>query len=433
MQILDTRTTDPVEIRARLTRSASLGDAAKEAAVRDIIEDVRARGDEALMVYGRRWDCPTLETLRVAPEAIAAAHSGCDPALLETIRGAKANIERFHRQQLPRSWFDGSQDGIILGQLVQPVGTVGLYVPGGTAAYPSTVLMTAVPALVAGVDRIVLCSPADRDGNVNPLVLAAAHECGITDVFAVGGAQAIGAMAYGTQSVPQVDVICGPGNIYVLLAKKLVVGSVNIESLPGPSEICVVADDSANPRFVAADMLSQAEHGGIGASSAAVLITPSRALAAAVQTEITKQTATQSRRAILEKALEDAGLIVITCDIDEALDLANLMAPEHLELEFADAWNRLSKVRNAGAIMIGPWSTEPVADYWAGPSHVLPTGGSARFYGPLSVDVFLKKSSIVCYDETRLREAAPNVIRFAEAEGLSAHANAVRVRTEDAK
>ncbi|HEY3413727.1 MAG TPA: histidinol dehydrogenase [Armatimonadota bacterium] len=431
MQVIDTRTTSAREIRARLTRSASLGDAAKEAAVRDIIEDVRARGDEALLDYGRRWDCPKLETLRITPEAIAAAHAACDPTLLETMRGSKANIERFHRQQMPRSWFDGAQDGIILGQLVQPVHTVGLYVPGGTAAYPSTVLMTAVPALVAGVSRIIICTPPDKSGQVNPLVLAAAHECGISDVFAVGGAQAIGAMAYGTETVPGVDVICGPGNIYVLLAKKMVVGSVNIESLPGPSEICVVADDTANPRFVAADMLSQAEHGGVGASSAAVLITPSRALADAVQAELARQAATQSRRAILEQALEEAGLIVITRDVDEALDLANLMAPEHLELEIENAWNRLSKVRNAGAIMIGPWSTEPVADYWAGPSHVLPTSGTARFYGPLSVDIFLKKSSIVCYDEARLREAAPNVIRFAEAEGLDAHANAVRVRVED--
>lgn len=432
MQVLDTAKTPLTEIRARLTRSATLADAEKEAAVRAIIEDVRARGDDALLDYGRRWDCPTLEALRVPEASIAAAHAACDPALLNTMRGAIANIRRFHEQQMPRSWFDNSRPGVILGQQVQPVGTVGLYVPGGTAAYPSTVLMTAVPARVAGVERIVVCSPADRSGAVHPLVLAAAHECGVSEVYAVGGAQAIGAMAFGTATVPGVDVICGPGNIYVLLAKKLVVGVVNIESLPGPSEICVVADDTANPRFVAADMLSQAEHGGVGAHSTAVLITPSRRLAEAVCEETARQTESQSRRAILEGALEEGGLVVIASSVDEAIALANVMAPEHLELEIADPWTHLGKVRNAGAIMIGPWSTEPVADYWAGPSHVLPTGGSARFYGPLSVDVFLKKSSIVCYDEARLKEAAPHVIRFAEAEGLTAHAHAVRVRMEDA-
>jgi len=411
-------------------RSAALADPEKEAAVRAILDDVRARGDEALLEYGRRWDAPDLSALSVPENAIRAAHAACDPALLETMRLAKANIERFHVQQLPKSWFDASRPGVILGQLVQPVSTVGLYVPGGTAAYPSTVLMTVVPALVAGVERIVVCSPAGRDGRVNPLVLAAAHECGISEVFAVGGAQAIGAMAFGTGTVPRADVICGPGNIYVLLAKKLVVGTVNIESLPGPSEICVVADDSANPRFVAADLLSQAEHGGVGAHSTAVLITPSEALADAVLEEVRKQTATQARRGILEQALGEGGLVVVTKDVDEALELANVMAPEHLELEVEDPWNRLHQVRNAGAVMIGPWSTEPVADYWAGPSHVLPTGGAARFYGPLSVDIFLKKSSIVSYDRQRLREAAPHVIRFAEAEGLDAHANAVRVRIE---
>lgn len=431
MKILHTDTVDPREIRALLTRSATLAAPEKEAAVRAIIDDVRDRGDAALMEYGRRWDCPSLEHLRVPEDEIVQAHAACDPALLETIRASKSNIERFHRQQMPRSWFDAEQAGIILGQLVQPVRRAGLYVPGGTAAYPSTVLMTAVPALVAGVEELVLCSPASPDGTVNPLVLAAAHECGITKVYAAGGAAAIGAMAFGTDSIPQVDVICGPGNIYVLLAKKLVVGTVNIESLPGPSEICVVADETANARFVAADLLSQAEHGGVGAHSTAVLITTSSRLAEAVRKEALEQAASQKRRGILEEALAESGLIIVASGVDEALELANVMAPEHLELEIADPWTHLHQVRNAGAIMIGPWSTEPVADYWAGPSHVLPTGGSARFYGPLSVDIFLKKSSIVCYDRKRLLAAAPHVIRFAEAEGLAAHANAVRVRLED--
>jgi histidinol dehydrogenase len=431
MRILNTRTTPEAEVRALLTRSATLADAEKEATVRDIIEDVRARGDAALLEYGRRWDCPTLEDLRVPDEDFEAAWQATDPDLISTMQKARDNIRRFHEQTLPRSWFDAKRPGVILGQLVQPVGSVGVYVPGGTAAYPSTVLMTAIPARVAGVENIVLCTPAGRDGKVNELVLVAARLAGIRDVFKVGGAQGIGAMAYGTESVPGVDVICGPGNIYVLLAKKLVVGSVNIESLPGPSEICVLADETANPKFVAADMLSQAEHGGVGAHSTAVLVTPSSALADAVQMELTRQMATQSRRDILQAALDEGGVIVVTKDLDEAFDLMNLMAPEHLELEIKNPWNHLCKVKNAGAIMIGPWSTEPVADYFAGPSHVLPTGGTARFYGPLGVDVFLKKSSVVSYDEATLREDAHHVIRFAEAEGLDAHAHAVRVRVED--
>lgn len=430
MRIVYTRDTAPDEVRALLTRSAELADAAKEEAVRTIIEDVRERGDTALLEYGRLWDCPTLDCLRVPEEDFEAAWTGTDAALVDTMRLSHDNIRRFHEQTMPRSWFDASREGVTLGQLVNPVGRAGLYVPGGTAAYPSTVLMTAVPARVAGVKDIVLCTPPGRDGKVNPLVLVAARLCGIDSVYMAGGAQAIGAMAFGTDSVPRVDVICGPGNIYVLLAKKLVVGHVNIESLPGPSEICVLADDTANPAFVAADLMSQAEHGGVGAHSTAVLITPSDTLASAVDQEVRRQVATQSRRAILEAALEESGLIVVTEGLDEAFDLMNLMAPEHLELEIENPWNHLSKVKNAGAIMLGPWSTEPVADYFAGPSHVLPTGGSARFYGPLGVDVFLKKSSIVSYSEDRLREAAPHVVLFAEAEGLDAHAHAVRVRME---
>lgn len=428
MRTVFTREAAPDEVRALLTRSAALADRHKEEAVRGIIEDVRARGDEALLDYGRRWDSPTLDSLRVSNEEFDAAWDATEPDLIDTMRRSKDNIRRFHEKTMPRSWFDSARPGVILGQLVQPVGIAGLYVPGGTAAYPSTVLMTGIPARVAGVKNIVLCTPPGRDGKVSPLVLAAARLCGIKDVYKVGGAQAVGAMAFGTETVPRVDVVCGPGNIYVLLAKKLVVGHVNIESLPGPSEICVIADDSANPAFVAADMLSQAEHGGVGAHSTAVLITPSPALANAVQNEVTRQTAARSRREILEAALGESGLIVVTRDLDEAFDLMNLMAPEHLELDIENPWNHLNRVKNAGAIMMGPWSTEPVADYFAGPSHVLPTSGSARFYGPLSVDVFLKKSSIVSYDEEMLRKAAPHVIRFAEAEGLEAHAAAVRIR-----
>jgi histidinol dehydrogenase len=418
-------------VRALLTRSAALADREKEEAVRSIIEDVRARGDEALLDYGRRWDSPALKDLRVPEAEFEAAWQKTDPALVDTMCQARDNIRRFHEKTMPRSWFEAENDGVMLGQLVQPVGLAGVYVPGGTAAYPSTVLMTAVPARVAGVPKLVLCTPPGKDGTANPMVLVAARLCDIKDVFLVGGAQAIGAMAFGTESIPRVDVICGPGNIYVLIAKKLVVGYVNIESLPGPSEICVVADDSANPKFVAADMLSQAEHGGVGAHSTAVLITPSPDLAAAVEGELRRQTAAQSRREILEAALDESGLIVVTKNLDEAFDLMNLMAPEHLELDIENPWNYLSRVKNAGAIMMGPWSTEPVADYFAGPSHVLPTGGSARFYGPLGVDVFLKKSSIVSYDEQTLRRAAPHVNRYAEAEGLDAHAHAIRVRLED--
>lgn len=431
MKKVITSITPAQEIRTLLTRTATLGDADREAVVRDIIEDVRSRGDAALLEYGRRFDAPELERLQVEPEAFDRAVAETPAELLETMRAAKANIERFHEKQLPNSWFDAGRPGVILGQLVQPVQRVGVYVPGGSAAYPSTVLMSAVPALVAGVKEIVVCSPADRTGSVHPLVLAACSVCGIDRVFAAGGAAAIAAMAYGTGTVPRADVIVGPGNIYVLLAKKMVVGQVNIESLPGPSEICVVADGNANPRFIAADLLSQAEHGGAGAHSTAVLITPSAELAEAVEAEVGRQVASAPRRDILRAALDEEGLIVVTGDLDEALELANLMAPEHLELEIDDPWSRLHQVRNAGAVMLGPWSSEPVADYFAGPSHVLPTGGSARIYGPLGVDIFLKKSSVVCYDRKRLVEAAPHVIRFAEAEGLDAHANAVRIRLED--
>lgn len=428
MRTIFTSGASPEEVRTLLTRSAELADVQKEEAVRAIIEDVRARGDRALLEYGRLWDCPTLDALRVPAEDFETAWNATDPALVDTMRRSRDNIRRFHEKTLPRSWFDASEDGVLLGQLVTPVGRAGLYVPGGTAAYPSTVLMTAIPARVAGVRELVLCTPPGRDGKVNPLVLVAARLCDIHEVYMAGGAQAIGAMAFGTESVPRVDVICGPGNIFVLLAKKLVVGHVNIESLPGPSEICVIADDSANPAFVAADLLSQAEHGGVGAHSTAVLITPSADIARAVEREAWSQAAARNRRAILEAALKESGLIVVTRDLDEAFDLMNVMAPEHLELEIENPWNHLGKVRNAGAVMMGPWTTEPVADYFAGPSHVLPTGGSARFYGPLGVDVFLKKSSIVSYDEPTLRRAAPHIIRFAEAEGLDAHAEAVRAR-----
>lgn len=430
MRILNTSTTDPAEIRDALTRTILLANPEKEAVVRAILDDVRARGDTALLENARRFDCPTLAALRVPLEEIDRAHAECDPELLATMRGAIANIEAFHRKRVPESWTDEFGPGVKLGQMIRPVEVAGVYAPGGSAAYPSTVLMSAVPARVAGVKRIILCSPAGKDGSVSSLVLAAAKECSITDVFAVGGAAAIAAMAFGTETVPRADVVCGPGSIYVLLAKKLVTGSVAIESLPGPSEICVVADEGANPRFVAADLLSQAEHGGAGAHSTAVLITTSAELAADVAREAAAQTESQPRREILRKALDACGLIIVTPDLDEAIELANLMAPEHLALEVKDPWALLKKARHAGAVMVGTWSTEPIADYWAGPSHVLPTGGSARFTGPLSVDVFLKKSSVVCYNREAMEAAAPHVIRFAEAEGLSAHANAVRVRLE---
>ena len=394
-----------------------------------IIADVRERGDEALLHYSATIDGAVLEpeTLEVTQDEIEKAYQCVDAETLAAIRQAADNIRRFHREQLPKSWFTERDHGSILGQKCSPIDRAGIYVPGGTAAYPSSVLMNAIPAAVAGVSEIIMVVPPAKDGTVNSHVLVAANEAGVNRIFRLGGAQAVAALAFGTQSVPKVDKITGPGNIFVTLAKKAVYGYCDIDMLAGPSEILIVADDTANPRHVAADMLSQAEHDTLASS---ILITDSASLARQVEDELAVQLARLPRQEIAAESLEKNGLIIITGSILEAIRLANLSAPEHLELLTADPFSLLNYVRHAGAVFLGPWSPEPLGDYLAGPNHVLPTGGTARFYSVLNVETFMKKTSIISYSRMALAEAADQVIRLAEAEGLSAHANAIRVRRE---
>lgn len=411
-------------IRKRFAR-ASTADAAVERSVADILAAVRERGDAALRELSQRFGDATYTGAPVPAEVIERACAGISPDLRQALEMARGNIEAFHRKQMPRSWFDAAPNGAILGQMIRPLDTVGLYVPGGTAAYPSTVLMTAVPARVAGVRRVILCSPPRF---LTAPLLAAAAVAGVDAVFALGGAQAIAAMAYGTESIPQVDKICGPGNPYVVAAKRQVFGTVGIESLPGPSEILVIADDTARPDWVAADLLSQAEHGGIDGASACVLVTPSERLAAAVDAEVERQLAGLARRQEAEASVRANGVAIVTRTLEEAAGVSNLIAPEHLEVCVAEPWTLLPLLTNAGAILLGHWSAESVADYVAGPSHVLPTGGTARFLSPLSVDDFLKKSSIIQYPEAATRAAAGAILELAGVEGLDAHAEAIRIR-----
>jgi len=401
--------------------------AVAEQAVRAICADVRARGDDAVVEYTRRFDSPAItdaSRLRVTPEEIAGAAEQVSPAYREAVDAAIRRIERYHQKQLRPSWFDTS-DGVLLGQLIRPIERVGLYIPGGKAPLASTLLMTAIPARVAGVPFIELCTPPGPDGRVDPHILYAASACGIETAFKVGGAQAIAAMAYGTATVPRVDKIAGPGNIYVLLAKREVFGDVGIESLPGPSEIAVLADSTARPAYVAADLLSQAEHGGDNLS---VLVTPSEDLARAVIAEVERQTERSPRAEIIRQSLAFGGACVVVSSLDEGIEIVNAFAPEHLEIVTAEPMALLGRIKAAGAILLGEASSEPVGDYIAGPSHVLPTGGTARFSSPLSVDDFLVKSSVIAYTPERLRADAEHILALAEVEGLDAHANAVRVR-----
>lgn len=408
--------------------AADLGEVEK--VVRAICADVRARGDEALVEYTRRFDSPAISEasrLRVTPEELTDAACQVSDAYREAVAAAIHRIERYHRLQLRPSWFD-IEEGVLLGQLVRPIERVGLYIPGGKAPLASTLLMTAIPARVAGVPFLELCTPAGRDGRVDPHILYAARECGVENAFKAGGAQAIAAMAYGTATVPRVDKIVGPGNVYVTLAKREVFGDVGIESLPGPSEIAVLADDTARPLYVAADLLSQAEHGGDNLS---VLVTPSEALARAVLAEVEKQTEQSPRAEIIRQSLAFGGAAVVVSSLDEGVEVVNAFAPEHLEIATAEPMALLGRIKAAGAILLGEASSESVGDYIAGPSHVLPTGGTARFSSPLSVDDFLVKSSVISYTPERLRADAPHILALAEVEGLDAHANAVRVRLSE--
>lgn len=398
--------------------------------VNAILEEVKKKGDEALFSFTERFDGAkiTRDNIRVTREEIEEAYRKVDPELLTVIRKALVNIRSFHEKQKRNSWFDSQPDGTLLGQKITPLQSVGVYVPGGKAVYPSSVLMNIVPAKVAGVERILMTTPPGKDGKISVNTLVAAHEAGVDEIYKAGGAQAIGALAYGTASIPKVDKIVGPGNIYVALAKKAVYGFVSIDSIAGPSEILVLADETANPRFVAADLLSQAEHDEM---ASAILVTTSRTLAEQVAGEVDIFLSKLSRREILLKSLENYGWILVADTMDEAIETANAIASEHLEIVTKDPFQVMTKIRNAGAIFIGEYASEPLGDYFAGPNHVLPTNGTARFFSPLGVDDFIKKSSLVYYSKEALKEVHEDIIRFAKAEGLTAHANSIAVRFEE--
>ncbi|MCI6675619.1 MAG: histidinol dehydrogenase [Clostridiales bacterium] len=397
--------------------------------VNAIVEDIKTRKDEALFEYTKKFDGAqlTADTIRVTDEEIEEALNTIDPKLLEVMKKAMNNIRVYHEKQKQYSWFDSQPNGTMLGQKVSALESVGVYVPGGKASYPSSVLMNIIPAEVAGVERIVMVTPPGKDGKVNPVTLAAAHIAGATEVYKVGGAQAIAALAFGTESIPRVNKIVGPGNIYVALAKKAVYGHVSIDSIAGPSEILVIADETANPRFVAADLLSQAEHDEL---ASAILVTTSRELAEKVSDEIEGFLKTLSRREILEKSLENYGYLLVVDTLQDAIDTANEIASEHLEIVTKNPFEVMTKIKNAGAIFIGEYSSEPLGDYFAGPNHVLPTNGTAKFFSPLGVDDYIKKSSIIYYSKEALEPIHKDIIQFAESEQLTAHANSIRVRFE---
>lgn len=400
-----------------------------EAAVNDILLNVRTNKDEALFKYTKDFDKADINAsnIVVTKEEIEEAYTKVDPALVDVIRKSLKNIKEYHEKQKQYSWFDSKPDGTILGQKVTPLARAGVYVPGGKAAYPSSVLMNVVPAKVAGVEQIIMCTPPDHEGKVYPTTLVAANEAGVDVVYKAGGAQAIAAMAYGTESIPKVDKICGPGNIYVALAKKAVFGYVSIDSVAGPSEILVIADETANPRYVAADLLSQAEHDEM---ASAILITTSSELANKVSAEIDGFLKELSRSEIISKSLDNYGYILLVDDINEAVSVANDIASEHLEIVTKDPFNVMTKIKNAGAIFLGEYSSEPLGDYFAGPNHVLPTNGTAKFFSALSVDDFIKKSSIISYSREALEAIHNDIENFASAEHLTAHANSIKVRFE---
>ena len=401
-----------------------------ESAVAEILEKVKSEGDEALFAYTKQFDKVEInkDTIRVTEEEIKEAYDTIDPALLDVIRKALVNIRTYHEKQIQNSWFTSTTNGTMLGQKVTPLNRVGVYVPGGKAVYPSSVLMNIVPAKVAGVPHIVMTTPPGKDGKVCASTLVAAREAGADEIYKVGGAQAVGALAYGTASIRKVDKIVGPGNIFVALAKKAVYGYVSIDSIAGPSEILVLADETANPRYVAADLLSQAEHDEL---ACAILITTSQEFADKVDQEVKGFVEVLSRKEIIQKSLDNFGYILIAEDMDEAIEAANEIAPEHMEIVTANPFEDMMKVKNAGAIFIGEYSSEPLGDYFAGPNHVLPTNGTAKFFSALSVDDFIKKSSIVYYSKAALRDIHKDIVQFATSEQLTAHANSIAGRFEE--
>ena len=400
-----------------------------ESRVLEILEHVKNEKDQAVFDYTKQFDGAdiTADTITVTKEEIAQAYDLVDESLVEIIRKAKENIRIYHEKQKQYSWFDSKPDGTMLGQKVTALQRVGVYVPGGKAVYPSSVLMNVIPAKVAGVEEIVMVTPPGKDGKINPNTLVAANEAGVDVVYKVGGAQAIAALAYGTDSIPKVDKIVGPGNIYVALAKKAVYGHVSIDSIAGPSEILVIADETANPRYVAADLLSQAEHDEL---ASAILVTTSETLAKEVSKQVEVFVEELSRTEIMKKSLENYGYILVADTMEEVIDIANEIASEHLEIMTANPYDVMMRVRNAGAIFIGEYSSEPLGDYFAGPNHVLPTNGTAKFFSPLGVDDFIKKSSIIAYSKEALEAIHSDIEQFAEAEKLTAHANSIKVRFE---
>lgn len=393
--------------------------------VNEILKEVKERGDEAVKEYTVKFDGRAPEHLEIPHSVLEDAVGECDGEFVEALYRAAENIEDFHTRQKQQSWLETKPDGVILGQRIRGLSRVGIYVPGGTAAYPSSVLMNAIPARIAGVEEIIMVTPPGKDGRPNPDILAAAAIAGVDRVFLVGGAQAVAALAYGTEKIPKVDKIVGPGNIFVATAKRLLYGVVDIDMVAGPSEILVVADDSANPQFVAADLMSQAEH---DVMASAILLTTSKRIAEETVKEIEKQIQTLSRKEIIEKSLTDYGAILVCHDLDEAVDFANDLAPEHLEFCVENPMEYVGRLDNAGSVFLGNYSPEPLGDYYAGPNHVLPTSGTARFFSPLSVDSFVKKSSFIYYTEKALRDAKDNITAIAQAEGLTAHANSIEVR-----
>lgn len=400
-----------------------------EQRVNEIIMQVREKKDEALFAYTKQFDhCEiTKDTIKVTAEEIKEAYDKVEPKLVEVMKKSAANITKFHQKQLHNSWIAPEDNGTILGQRITPIEISGVYVPGGKAAYPSSVLMNVLPAKVAGVSRIIMTTPPGTDGKVNPGTLVAADIAGVHEIYKAGGAQAIAAMAFGTESIPRVDKITGPGNIFVALAKKACFGYVSIDSIAGPSEILVLADESANPRFVAADLLSQAEHDEM---ASAILITTSKTLARQVSEEVEQFTRELSRKEIIEKSLENYGYILIAQNMEEAIDAANEIASEHLEILTKNPFETMTKIKNAGAIFLGEYSSEPLGDYFAGPNHILPTNGTARFFSPLNVDDFMKKTSIISYSKDALLKVHEEIELFASKEGLTAHANSIKVRFE---
>ena len=429
MRIIKLNEQSRANILADLLKRDPNNYSAYEDTVQAIVDDVRARGDEALFEYTKKFDGAELsaDNIRVTQAEIQEALSQVDLNLLAVMKKSMKNIREYHEKQKQYSWFDSKPNGTILGQKVTALSSVGVYVPGGKAAYPSSVLMNIIPAEVAGVEKIVMVTPPGKDGKVNPVTLIAAHLAGATEVYKVGGAQAIAALAFGTKSIPRVNKIVGPGNIFVALAKKAVYGHVSIDSIAGPSEILVLADETANPRFVAADLLSQAEHDEL---ASAILVTTSMELAEKVSAEAEAFVQKLSKKAILEKSLENYGYILVADSMEDAIETANAIASEHLEIVTKNPFEVMTKIQNAGAIFMGEYSSEPLGDYFAGPNHVLPTNGTAKFFSPLGVDDFIKKSSIIYYSREALEAVHTDIESFAEAEHLTAHANSVRVRFE---